>query len=150
MENALMDIPSCSFSSVKEWECKTNDDLLTLINQKFPLPHQASWTVFHFNTKMTTPVIFALQMKGITLAECQQLPGLEDTLGQSDKICPTSGVGPFPTGGVVHNKSACPHRVRSKSPQTTLWKGEVRCDWNNCWRSHGRRLRWPVGKTPQK
>jgi hypothetical protein len=42
MENALMGIPSCSFGSIKEWEFKTNDNLLTLFNQKKSLPHQAS------------------------------------------------------------------------------------------------------------
>jgi hypothetical protein len=42
MENALTDIPLQSFGSAKEWECKTDNDLLTVFNQKFPLPHQAS------------------------------------------------------------------------------------------------------------
>ena len=36
VENALTDIPSCSFSSVKNWECKSDDDLLTLLNKTFP------------------------------------------------------------------------------------------------------------------
>ncbi len=31
-EYALTDIPSCTFGSVKEWKCKTNDGLLTLFN----------------------------------------------------------------------------------------------------------------------
>jgi hypothetical protein len=52
MENALTDIPSCSFGSVKEWECKTNDNILTLFNQKFPLPYHASWMVFHLTQKL--------------------------------------------------------------------------------------------------
>jgi hypothetical protein len=74
VKNALTDIPSCSFGSVKEWECNSDDDLLTLFNTKFPLPQQASWTVFRFGTKVTTRVISELQMKGITLAEWQGLP----------------------------------------------------------------------------
>ncbi len=32
VENAPTYIPSCSFGSVKEWECKTNNDLRTLFN----------------------------------------------------------------------------------------------------------------------
>jgi hypothetical protein len=40
MENALTDILLQSFGSVKEWECKTDNDLLTLFNHKFPLPHR--------------------------------------------------------------------------------------------------------------
>ena len=46
IENALTDIPSRSFGSVLEWHCNSHNDLLTLFNSKFPLPSQASWTVF--------------------------------------------------------------------------------------------------------
>ncbi len=38
VENALTDIPSHSFRSVKEWECKTDNKLLTLFNQKKSSP----------------------------------------------------------------------------------------------------------------
>jgi hypothetical protein len=102
VENALTDIPSCSFGNVKEWECKTDNDLLTLFNQKFPLPNQALWTVFPFCIGMTTHMTSTLRMRGITLAKWQQLPKIENTLGKLEQICPTSGVGPFLTGGVVH------------------------------------------------
>jgi hypothetical protein len=51
--------------------------LLTLFNSRFPLPHQASWTVFKFDTGVITRVISTLQMKGITLAEWQRLPTIE-------------------------------------------------------------------------
>jgi hypothetical protein len=69
VKNALTDIPLHSFGSVKEWECKSDTEFLTLFNKKFPLPQQASWTVFRFGSKVITRVISALQMKGITLAE---------------------------------------------------------------------------------
>jgi hypothetical protein len=69
IKNALTDIPSRSFGSVKEWKCKTDGELLTLFNKKISLLKQASWTCFQFNTKVTTHVISVLQMKGITLAE---------------------------------------------------------------------------------
>jgi hypothetical protein len=137
VDNALTDIPSGSFSSIKEWECKTNDNLLTLFNQKFPFPHQASWMVFHFDTKMTTRGFPHFRWRVLCWPSGSNYPELEDTLGKLDKICPTSGVGPFPTRGAIHDKSACPHGVRCKSPQRTLWKGEVHHDWNSRWRSYG-------------
>jgi hypothetical protein len=83
IKNALTDIPSCSFGSVKEWECKTNEDLLTLFNKKIPLPDQVSWTCFQFNTRVSMHVISMLQMKGITLAEWQQLPKIGRHIGQT-------------------------------------------------------------------
>ena len=82
IENALMGIPLRSFGSVKEWECKTDKELLTLFNLKCPLPKQASWTCFQFNKKVTIRVISALQMKGITLDEWQQLPKIGRRTGQ--------------------------------------------------------------------
>jgi hypothetical protein len=53
-ENALTDIPLRLFGSVLEWHCHTDKDLLTLFNNKNPLPAQASWTCFQFNTNVTT------------------------------------------------------------------------------------------------
>jgi hypothetical protein len=69
VENALTDIPLRSFGSVPEWHCLSDGNLLTLFNNKFPLPEQASWTCFQFNTNVTMRMISALRMKGITLAE---------------------------------------------------------------------------------
>ncbi len=82
VEHALTDIPSRSFGSVKEWECKSDTNFLTLFNTKFPLPQQASWTVFHFGSKMITHVISALRMMGITLAKWQRLPRIGKHTGQ--------------------------------------------------------------------
>jgi hypothetical protein len=82
VENALTDIPSRSFGSAKEWECKSDTDFLTLFNKQFPLPQQASWTVFRFGSKVITCVISALKMKGITLVEWQRLPKLGKYIGQ--------------------------------------------------------------------
>jgi len=42
----MTDIPSQLFGSNPAWLCKTNDELLTLFNNHFPLPNQAHWTVF--------------------------------------------------------------------------------------------------------
>jgi hypothetical protein len=82
VEHALTDIPSRSFGSVKEWECKSDTNFLTLFNTKFPLPQQASWTVFRFGSKMITRVISTLRMTGITLAEWQRLPRIGKHTGQ--------------------------------------------------------------------
>jgi hypothetical protein len=46
MENSLTDIPSRSFGSIKVWECKTDKDLLTFFNNKFPLPNHVK--ILHF------------------------------------------------------------------------------------------------------
>jgi hypothetical protein len=82
IENALTDIPSRSFGSIPEWHCNSHNDLLTLFNSKFPLPSQASWTVFQFDSGVITRVISALQMKGITLGEWQRLPTIGRHIGQ--------------------------------------------------------------------
>ena len=37
VQNAITDIPSRSFGSVKKWHCKEDSDLITLFNSKFPL-----------------------------------------------------------------------------------------------------------------
>ena len=83
VKNALTDIPLRSFGSVKEWECKSDTKFLTLFNKKFPLPQQASWTVFRFGSKVITRVISALQMKGITLAKWQRLPKIGRHIGKT-------------------------------------------------------------------
>ena len=82
IENALTDIPSRSFGSVPEWHCTSHEDLLTLFNSKFPLPSQASWTVFQFESGVITRVISALRMRGITLGEWQRLPTIGRHIGQ--------------------------------------------------------------------
>jgi hypothetical protein len=118
VENALTDIPSCLFGSVKEWECKTDNKLLSLFNQKFPLPNQASWTVFHFNTAMTMHMTSTL---GITLAEWQQLYKIRKHNGEIRPNMSYLWDWTLSYRGAVHKKSACPHRVCGTSPQGDLW-----------------------------
>ena len=74
VENAMTDIPSRSFGSVLEWFCKTDTDLLTLFNTRFPLPGQASWTVFRMTSKVFMRVISVLRMRDIALEEWRRLP----------------------------------------------------------------------------
>ena len=82
IENVLTDISSRSFGSVKNWECKSDNNLLTLFNKTFPLPQQPSWTVFRLSTKVTMCVISVLRMQGTTLAEWQKLPRIGKNVGQ--------------------------------------------------------------------
>ena len=74
IENAMTDIPSRSFGSVAEWECKTDLELLTLFNSHFPLPGQASWTVFRMTSKVFMRVISVLRMRDTGLDEWRRLP----------------------------------------------------------------------------
>ena len=81
-ENAITDIPSRSFGSNPAYYCKTNDDLKNLFNQKFPLPHQASWTVFQPSWRMAMRVISVLRMNTSTADEWRRLPGAGKHIGE--------------------------------------------------------------------
>ena len=74
VENAMTDIPSRSFGSVADYFCRTDSDLLTLFNERFPLPGQASWTVFQITSKAFMRVISVLRMQDIELEEWRRLP----------------------------------------------------------------------------
>ena len=74
VENAMTDIPSRSFGSVPEWHCQTDEELLTLFNSRFPLPHQGSWTVFQITSRVCMRVTSVLRMKDIKLGEWWRLP----------------------------------------------------------------------------
>ena len=74
VENSMMDIPSRSFGSVAEWHCKTNMELLTLFNSRFPLPSQGSWTVYQMTSKVFMRVISTLRMQHTTMEEWRRLP----------------------------------------------------------------------------
>lgn len=81
VDNALTDIPSRSFGSEKKWYCETHADLLTLFNTTFPLPSQASWTVYHVSSAISTRVISILQMQDFTADEWRRLPKLGKNIG---------------------------------------------------------------------
>ena len=74
VNNTLTDIPSRSFGSEPKWLCKTDHDLLTLFNTTFPLPQQASWTVYQLSSEIATKVISILRMKAFTADEWRRLP----------------------------------------------------------------------------
>jgi len=81
VENSMTDIPSRSFGSVKEWHCKTDNNLLTLFNSRFPLPGQASWTVFRITSRVFMRVISVLRTQDIVLEEWRRLPKTGEHIG---------------------------------------------------------------------
>ena len=57
VNNSLTDIPSRSFGSDVAWHCEADTQLLTLFNATFPLPNQASWTIYHLSSEIAMRVI---------------------------------------------------------------------------------------------
>ena len=69
----MTDIPSRSFGSNISWFCKNDTDLLNLFNKNFPLPNQASWTVFSPSNSVIMKVISVLRMQNFEMGEWLQL-----------------------------------------------------------------------------
>jgi hypothetical protein len=82
-ENSISDIPSRSFGDPMEWHCVDDFALRDKINSFFPLPNQASWTVFRLSSKVFTRVTSALQMKHINMEEWRRLPKLGSVVGET-------------------------------------------------------------------
>ena len=80
-KNAMTDIPSRSFGSNHKWHCTSNEELLTLFNSTFPLPNQASWTVYQPSLEISTRVISILRTRDSTLAEWNRLPSPGSFIG---------------------------------------------------------------------
>ena len=83
--NAMTDIPSRSFGSEPKWHCKTDADLLHLFNSSFPLPNQASWTVFHPSSAIATKLISVLRMRPFTMDDWRRLPTAGKNIGNVGK-----------------------------------------------------------------
>ena len=81
VDNAMTDIPSRSFGSEPKWFCKTDSELLTLFNRTFPLPNQASWTVYRPSSEIAMQLISILQMKDFTADEWRRLPTIGKNIG---------------------------------------------------------------------
>ena len=82
-ENAMTDIPSCSFGSEPKWFCKTDADLLKLYSSKFPFPDQNFWTVYQPTSVITTRVLSVLRMKDTGLEEWKRLPRRGKHIGKN-------------------------------------------------------------------
>jgi hypothetical protein len=122
VDNSMTDIPSRSFGSEPKWHCKSHSDLLTLFNTTFPLPQQASWTVYHPSSAITTRVTSILRMKLFTADEWRRLPKAGKNIGTVG--CPTSrlwewtltyrkptlSIGPEPSPDLQH-ESGVAHMV---------------------------------------
>jgi hypothetical protein len=142
-----------SFDSMMEWECKTNNNLLTLFSQNFPFPNQVLWTVIQYGVGMTTRMISALWMKGNMMPEWQGLPRIGKHIGQ---------IGPDMSGlwGWTHSYRGCGTRQKCMSSQG-LQQESAEASMGEGSKSKldrllalsrplDRRLHWPVAKTPQK
>jgi len=73
-KNAMTDIPSRSFNPRKKWYCADDAALCSLFNDKFPLPNQQSWTVFHVSSKIFMKVLSVLRMEPFSMEEWRRLP----------------------------------------------------------------------------
>ena len=69
----MTDIPSQLFGSNLSWFCKNDTDLLNFLNVNFPLPNQASWTVFSPSNEVSMKVIPVLRMQHFEMGEWLQL-----------------------------------------------------------------------------
>ncbi len=78
----MTDIVSRLFGSKKEQHCKTDDELLSLLDAKFSLPDRSSWTVFRPSTAIFTCILSMLWMWDTTLDEWWQLPEIGKFTGK--------------------------------------------------------------------
>ena len=69
VQNAMTDIPSRSFGSENKWHCKNDAELLNLFNSQFPLPNQASWSVYRPSKGIYMRVLSVLQMQVTSMDE---------------------------------------------------------------------------------
>ena len=81
-QNAMTDIPSRSFGSEHKWHCKSDTDLLNLFNSSFPLPNQASWTVYRPTLNLCMKVLSVLRTRRMTMEEWKQLPKRGKHIGE--------------------------------------------------------------------
>ena len=146
VDNSMTDIPSRSFGSEPKWLCNTHYDLLTLFNNTFPLPNQASWTVYHPSSAITTRVTSILRMQHFTADEWRRLPKAGKNIGCVG--CPTSHLWEWtltykkPTSNIEHEHSpALPH-ASDKEPMDADGKSKLAESLAHS-RPLARRFPWP-------
>ena len=76
-------IPYRSFVYSKEWNFTNYSEFLSLINSKFPLPHQRSWQGFRLSFALTTIFISELDTKAYPMGEWKRLRRIGKILGGS-------------------------------------------------------------------
>ena len=75
-----------------------NTDLLKNFNKNFPLPNQASWTVFIPSNAVSMKVISVLQIQNFEMGEWLQLKKSVKHVGKFVFLCQTFGIGSLATG----------------------------------------------------
>ena len=81
--NVLGDIPSRLFGYSKQWHCTNHSEFISLINFKFPLPHQRSWRGFSLSFALSTIVISDLGTKASPMVEQKRIHRIEKSFGGS-------------------------------------------------------------------
>ena len=151
--NAIGDIPSRLFGSNPAWTCASNSDLLTLFNNRFPLPEKHSWTVYRLNCAVAMRVISALRMKPFVLDDWRRLPTRGKCVGKIG--APTSNTWAWIR---IYNKSHIPHGsdvsqdLQPEHKQVAMGTdGRSRVARSLALsRPLARRLLWPATKTQQR
>ncbi len=85
-QNAMTDIPSCSFGSKPKWHFQSELNFLTFLNKSFPLPCQNSWTLCQPTSAIATRVISVLRMKPFTLEDWRRLPVVGKNIGTTGRL----------------------------------------------------------------
>ena len=124
------DIPSPSFGYSKQWHCTNYSEFLSLINSKFPLPHQRSWQGFRLSFVLSTKMISDLGTKTSRMGEWKQLRRIGKSFGGS--------------GVPIVNPSELTHNRRNLiyKPKTRVATGFAGCVWKG---SHSRGKQVQVG-----
>jgi hypothetical protein len=68
-QNTMTDIPSRSFGSKQKWHFIIEEELLTIFNASFPLPHKNSWSVCQPTSEIAMRVISILQIMPFKLED---------------------------------------------------------------------------------
>ena len=152
-ENAMTDVPSRSFGSRPEWHCRNDHELLTMFNEKFPLPNQNSWTVFRPSNAVLTRVISVLQMQPSTMDEWRRLPEQGRHVGEIGPATPrvwewTLTFRKHRTSGGSEPSQDSRPECEQGSTEEAVKSGVARCLKRS--RPLERRFPWPWEKTQPK
>ena len=118
--NRMADVASRSFGYKKEWECKSNDDFLTLFDRLFPLPQQCSWQSFRLSSRIITRITDALQMKPFNVLEWKKLPKIGTSISRP-------GASSCNLGELTRIwESQCPSQTKcTTSPASEQWSEQA-------------------------
>ena len=153
VDNAMTDIPSRSFGSEPKWLCKTDSELLTLFNRTFPLPNQASWTVYRPSSEIATRLISILRMKDFTADEWRRLPTIGRNIGNVG--APTSHLWEWTLTFKKHTTNTAPEHsqdsLRESDQDTTVGNDKSGLELSLARsRPLARRFPWPTELTRQR